>query len=285
MEKIKKYIQITDVATMQNMLRELLWEFHKICEKHGLVYNLFCGTFLGAVRHQNIIPWDDDVDVTMPRPDYEKFLKIVEQEYHDNFFVFSYPQDNYVYPFAKFCKKGTLLIENAWKDEYSNLMLYIDVFPMDGVPEMPKQRLLKRYQKARQNKQRVEYCIEKIEASPCWWKKPFVIIRWLRSKVLNLWGYRYFLERQIQETERFTYDSCDQIGFISPWGYNEKGIIKKSEYLDRRLYPFGEYSFWGMRDYHTQLSLWYGDYMTPPPEDKRKSPHNYVLYVKSDLIK
>lgn len=276
------YTQVTNLKTMQNMLRNLLRDFHEICEKHGLVYNLFCGTFLGAVRHQDIIPWDDDVDVTMPRPDYEKFLRIVEQEYSDSFFVFSYPQKNYVYPFAKFGKKGTLLIENAWKEKYSKLMLYIDIFPLDGVPEVSETDLHKRYQRARRNKHCVEYCIEKIEASPCWWKKPFVIIRWLRATLLNLFGYRYFLEKQIKETTRCAYDDCDQIGFISPWGYEEKGVCKKTEYLNRKLYRFGEYSFWGMQDYHTCLSSWYGDYMTPPPENKRSSPHNYALYVRSD---
>ena len=276
------YTPVNDLTTMQNMLRTLLSEFHNICEKHGLVYNLFCGTFLGAVRHHDIIPWDDDVDVTMPRPDYERFLQIVEKEYSDHFFVFSYPQKNYVYPFAKFGKKGTLLIENAWREEYGKLMLYIDIFPMDGISETTEKDLHKRYQRARKNKRNVEFCIEKIEASPCWWKKPFVIIRWLRSKLLNLFGYRYFLKKQLEETQKYTYDECELIGFVSPWGYEEKGILKKTQYLDRKLYPFGEYYFWGMRNYHDCLTAWYGDYMTPPPEGKRTSPHNYALYIKTE---
>lgn len=276
----KHYKQVTDLKTMQELLRKLLWEFHNICQAHGLVYNLFGGTLLGAVRHQDIIPWDDDIDVTMPRPDYEKFLKIVREKYADMYEIYAYPKKNYIYPYGKFCRKDTLLIETKLQEKYGKLALYIDIFPVDGIPEMPEAALAKRYKRAEKNKKRTAICVQSVTASPCWWKKPFVIVKWLRRAVLNLFGYRYFLKKQIDETCKYAFEDCEHVGFVSSWGWGVKGITKKTEYLRRHLYQFGPYQFWGPEDYHANLSSWYGDYMTPPPENKRMAPHSYDLFVK-----
>ena len=89
-----------------------------------------------------------------------------------------------------------------------------------------------------------------------------------------------FLEKQIEETKRYRFEDCEYVAFVSHWGEYERGIIRKSDCLDRILYSFGKYAFWGPRNAHTWLTKLYGDYMTPPPEDKRCAVHNYELYVE-----
>ena len=74
------YIEITDTRQKQTLLIKLLEQFHELCEVNGLIYNIFGGTMLGAVRHHGIIPWDDDIDVTMPRKDYIQFIALVDRK-------------------------------------------------------------------------------------------------------------------------------------------------------------------------------------------------------------
>ena len=109
------YIEITDTRQKQTLLIKLLEQFHELCEVNGLVYNIFGGTMLGAVRHHGIIPWDDDIDVTMPRKDYIQFIALVKNKYSNKFNIHVYPDKGYIYPYAKFGMKDTVLYENEVK--------------------------------------------------------------------------------------------------------------------------------------------------------------------------
>ena len=89
---------------------EILREFVRVCEAHGLRYYLAYGTLLGAVLHRGFIPWDDDIDVTMPRPDYERFARICASELRPGFTWQSYRTDrHYPFLFGKLLKDGTVL--------------------------------------------------------------------------------------------------------------------------------------------------------------------------------
>ncbi len=276
-----KYTKIEDLSIIQKLLRDTMQELHEICETHGLTYNLFAGSLLGAVRHQDIIPWDDDIDITMPRPDYEKLIDIVEKEYSDKYTLYHYPMDNYCYPFGKFCRNDTILIEKPVRKKLSKIALYIDIFPLDGVPELTEKELKKRYQCAARYKRFLNISAGKVAASPVWWKKPYIIVHWLKRLPFSILGYKYFLKKIDQITKLNAFEECDKVSFVSPWSYGMKGIVNKKEYFDRKLYKFGEYAFWGMAEYDVHLQKVYGDYMTPPPVSQRVATHNYDLYLEN----
>lgn len=127
---------------IQQLELEVLIEFDKICRRHNLKYTLAGGTLLGAVRHDGFIPWDDDVDVTMLRKDYEKFTQVYYQELNDRLFFQSKDTDpQYQYPFSKVRIKDTIFKETFLAKYNINHGVYIDVFPIDNVYDDENKRV------------------------------------------------------------------------------------------------------------------------------------------------
>lgn len=279
------YTEITQLNQLQALLEIIFQRFHNICQKYGLVYNMAFGTLLGAVRHQGIIPWDDDIDVTMPREDYERLLEILQNEPDALLEVRAYPMENYVYPYAKICARDTILIEEHVQDRYAKLGLFIDVFPMDNYPRgVTQKERMKDYKRARWYSRCLQWCVMKVEASPCWYKKAFVIFKYLRWWICNLFGYTYFLKKHIQENQRYKDTPCACLSFLTHLKACITFVLEKEDYYKRRLYPFGKSAFWGMENYDDVLTNTYGDYMTPPPENKRVPKHDYRVYVDPKWI-
>lgn len=118
----------------------LLKDFIRVCEKHHLRYYLFGGTLLGAVRHGGFIPWDDDIDVAMPRPDFDQLMKL-KAEFFPPFFLQNYHTDpSYTYTFAKLRDSSTTFIEAVFAMHNFNHGIYIDIFPLDGATRRPNAR-------------------------------------------------------------------------------------------------------------------------------------------------
>ena len=115
---------------------EILDEFVRVCEKNKLQYYLVGGTLLGAVRHQGFIPWDDDIDVAMPREDYDKFAEIAASELGAQYFYQSPETDpHYFLTYAKIRKNGTEVYEERFKGAKFHKGVFIDIFPLDFCPK------------------------------------------------------------------------------------------------------------------------------------------------------
>ena len=113
------------------ILLELLEYVDSICKQNNLQYLLIGGTALGARRHRGFIPWDDDIDIGLPREDYEKLLGILKSR-NDGYSVQDETnEDNYFCPFAKLRKNGTIFCEKISQGLYKNNGIYIDIFPID----------------------------------------------------------------------------------------------------------------------------------------------------------
>ena len=114
----------------------ILQEYIKACEILGLNYCLIGGTLLGAIRHKGFIPWDDDIDVAMPRKDYEVFIREAQKVLPNNLFVQSFLSDSHLpYNFCKVRDNNTTFIETATQKRKIHHGVFIDVFPLDNYPE------------------------------------------------------------------------------------------------------------------------------------------------------
>ena len=117
---------------MQRIELELLLEFDRLCKKRGLRYYMDGGTLLGAMCYEGFIPWDDDIDLKMPRPDYERFLGLAE-ELPSHIAVEAPSKEQCAHVFLKLTDQRTLLLEHAG-ERINESGVYIDILPMDGHP-------------------------------------------------------------------------------------------------------------------------------------------------------
>lgn len=128
---MKKY-EDSDLKKLQKCEIEILDKIVEICDKHNLQYFLVGGTCLGAVRHSGFIPWDDDIDVSMPREDYNKFLKYAFNEIGDDYFLDYYLTNKYNhFGFLKVRKNNTTFVTDGSKVKKDHDGFYIDIFPID----------------------------------------------------------------------------------------------------------------------------------------------------------
>ena len=124
-----------ELKVLQNMVYSIFVEFDRICRKHNIKYTMEGGTLMGAVKYQDFVPWDDDIDVVMVRNEYEKFLKIAPMELNSKFFLQSYNNvSEFPLNYAKLCFNGTEIYDY----DYSHLKnmnhgIFIDIFPVDNV--------------------------------------------------------------------------------------------------------------------------------------------------------
>lgn len=120
------------LAKLHAYEQEMLDEIARICDKYALRYYLIAGTLLGAVRHQGFIPWDDDLDIAMPREDYLKFIEICKTELHANYYLQCYQTDNdWNRIFAKIRMNNTVFLEPGYGHLSRNTGIFIDIFPLD----------------------------------------------------------------------------------------------------------------------------------------------------------
>ena len=242
---------------------EILDEFVRICKKNNLDYWLVGGTLLGAVRHKGFIPWDDDIDIGMPRQDYEKFIEIAPKELDKKYFIHYFNNDrDYYLNFLKVKKKNTLFDEKLIENIETNKNIWIDIFPYDEV-ENPnsKKYIIKNY-------------IYKNTVPIIFYKRGIFTKENLRRPWLRFlyipFSYRFLIKNQekIAKSE-IKKENCQYLTSYSG-SYNFK-----METLEKnKIYPLKELEFEGkmykvFNDYDYYLTRIYGDYMQLPPIDKR----------------
>ncbi len=248
---------------------EIAKEIKRVCEENGIRYFLYRGTLLGAVRHKGFIPWDDDMDFGMLRPDYEKFCRIANEKLGEDFcFQNWHTDENYALPFGKVRKRGTVFVEAKCARLPEN-GIYIDIYPLDFAPEGEQERkaLATKLLHLFRIKLMKSHYTPWMEEDRVIWKKR---IGYLAYQALSLFVSQKKLI-QVYETLVSQVSEGDTV--------YEQSALPIAYYFEKRWctelaeYPFEDARFPGAKDYDACLSSLYGDYMALPPEDKRENRH------------
>lgn len=242
---------------------EILLEFKKICEKHGLRYYLTAGTLLGAVRHGGFIPWDDDVDVAMPRSDYDRLAEVCKTELPANLFFQSSETDrNFPFFFSKLRRHGTEVFEPHLEKIEMHKGQYIDIFPLDRCPR--KDWAGRLFFKTVE----VLTCayVSKVDENfTCGYKKWYMIAAFRLASLLSLEKVRT-LRRTVAKLPRGGSGRLCTVG--GAHGYPAETYdtlwFEKTEYKQFESVPFPVPSGWD-----SLLTNMYGDYMLPPKQANR----------------
>lgn len=263
-----KEIKMEELKSIQ---LDILKDIHSFCEKNQLRYYLFYGTLLGAIRHKGYIPWDDDIDIAMPRPDYEKFFSMFGNN--------KYEAQNctntkkYPYSFGKVFDNRTVLKENISFTVENGV--YVDIFPLDGLPE---------------DKQKIDKIINKIKI----WR---YILNLKKNKIFNckrtipkqlffiflqmfviVIPYRFVVNKINNLCKFYAYDSCELVAELNAG--NNNSMIHRSAFDKTIMIDFEKYKFMAPCGYDEWLTNRYGDYMQAPPIKDRISTHKYKAWWK-----
>lgn len=252
---------------------EIAKEIRRVCEENGIRYFLADGSFLGAVRHQGFIPWDDDMDIGMLRPDYEAFCRIAPQKLKPEYCLQTwYTDPNYGLPFGKVMKRGTVYLEGKKTTRLQENGFYVDIFPFDYVPEE---------EAARQELAAKLLKIYRIKLMKCGYQP------WMENGKTN-WkkrlGYLYYQMLAIGRDQLQLAKEYDALAVKCPetnvlceqWAQAKPDYFGADIFTAFDRYPFEGESFTGVENYDAYLRTLYGEYMQLPPEDQRENRHQIV---------
>jgi lipopolysaccharide cholinephosphotransferase len=268
---------------VQKVELSILKEVTLLCEKHNLTYYLYGGTLIGAVRHKGFIPWDDDIDIAMPRDDYERFLNIAKRELTPHLFLQHYTTEKkFCLLFIKVRDNSSTFIEPGgldYKDIHQGI--YIDIFPLDTISES-------------KYKQVILFNLLGVLMKIYFMKKHSYYKSQTLLQKINLSIYKL-----LPVGSSFLTSICEK---LCKAGRNKKSEyladlmlkpsrkrIYRSEWFERKVkFEFEGRLYDGPAGYDDYLKHYYGDYMQLPPEAKRRPTHyevcdpykSYKEYVK-----
>ncbi len=255
---------------------KILLDFDSFCKEHKLKYYLAGGTLLGAIRHKGFIPWDDDIDVCMSRLDYEKLLKIFPEIYKEKYQLKALSRKNFDLPFSKLINKN-IYIKNSYTNNKLDMNLWIDIFPVDGVPEN-NDDIKHLYKKRFFWGTLLFFYFVKLGSGDTYKKKIRNIFIIFLSKIMG----KNFLIRKVEKlTNLYDFNTSKYVGTFNWGGYGSGGVMRKEDFIKQTEVIFEGYIFPTFSCWEKYLQGLYKDYKKLPPKNKQRT-HQMEAYLKGE---
>lgn len=249
-------------------------EIVRVCEENRIKYYMIGGTLLGAVRHKGFIPWDDDLDICMPREDFNKFISICPFALSSSFELKWITTDNlYWLLFAKVCLKNTLFDQREYSKAGKSFGIFVDIFPIDESLG---------YRKKLETRKKILIKLSNM----CEAKRGASSMHWCKKIISNLFP-NIFLYRIIEWLS--TLDKDGKLEYYTNYGSQrtvKRQTIRKEYYGSGIMLPFEERVYRAPSNYDAVLRSIFGDgYMNLPPKEKRRSHYPIrILFRDGELM-
>lgn len=270
------------MAEVQQSELLILKKISEICEKLNIRYYITCGTLIGAVRHKGFIPWDDDLDIMMPRKDYDKLLNYLIKNKESVFplkAVYVWHKQKYMYAMARITDMTTVL-KYSYYGAYTedDMGTFIDIYPLDGMGND--------YSNAITISRKTGYLRKWITWAH--YDKHIInnnklknICVFMLERIAHIIGEDFFQKKLIAYTKKYDYDSSRYVGCIT-WHDTIYCWDRLNIEGDTKLEFEGE-RFRVPQKYDSFLKQLYGNYMKLPPKEERHSTHYYKAYKRGEL--
>lgn len=254
----------------KRLMLDILDEVSAFCDSHGITYYLSSGTLLGAVRHKGFIPWDDDIDIEMPRPDYERFVTLYRKE---GKYALCCPLDKESFLFiTKVYDPKTVKYESGVDyNLFKPLGVDIDIFVIDGQPDNDHYAEFKKV--VRKTKILHDYFVRAV--------RPYSgsFLSKVTTFCCRLPGKDFYTKRFLQNVKQYQYDSSE---YAAPAGVftGEKSRHRKAVYDEKIKVEFEGRTYWSPGLFDEYLRDSFGDYMQLPPIEQQKTHHSNNIFWK-----
>lgn len=275
-----------DIPEQKKLALDILIYFARYCQEHNLKYFLGYGTLIGAIRHKGYIPWDDDIDVLMPRRDYEYLLENFSG--HQYYRIMSNKTNkNYGKLFAVINDTRTIKQEDLTrKKTIGTVSINIDIFPIDMLPDdINEQQLLLTRVRSIENKLAcLTYAYGSGRTLLSTIRKNIGICIYRTLETLGIVSTRKFMNKHRKLLSEIS--NTHTAGCVANTGFNGiKEFMPSKCFKDQIDTVFEGHIFKAPKEYDLMLRTIYGDYMQLPPEEQRIPHHDNVCYWKEEYNK
>ncbi len=256
----------------KEILIEILKYFDNICRKNNINYSLIGGSLIGAIRHQGIIPWDDDIDVIMAKSDYLKIIELIKKDNDTRFKLLTRDTcKNYFFPFPKLVDTNTYLIEDICLKQPKEYGLFIDIFYYVPIPKDKKEFKKLKLINSLLSRKKLDFKKESFKQN---------FLRASKNLISILVGYNNLIKIKEKLEKKWKKDGIKYV--VPTWPMStlehEAHLIDDvREFIDA---PFGGIKTMIFKNYDTILKTTFGNYMQLPPKEKRKK-HDIKAYWRN----